>query len=353
MEGLVYLEDGTLYRGKGFGHTGTVVGELVFNTSMTGYQEILTDPSYTGQIINMTYPLIGNYGINDEENESKKIHAKGLIVKTISQCPSNYKSKGNIDNWLKLMKVPGVYNVDTRSMTRKVRNEGTMKCVISNENVTLEQIKELCSRTKLRQDYMKDAGTHEPIHIEGSGSRVAVLDYGIKQNIINSLIKRNCDIYVFPYHSKYEEIKSIEPDGLLLSNGPGDPAEATESIDEIRKLIDEIPTFGICMGHQVLALAVGGETYKLKFGHRGGNHGVYDKNTNKAYITSQNHGYSVKAESVILKGMDITHINLNDGTVEGMKHNHLPIFSVQFHPEASPGPRDTAYLFDEFIQLMK
>lgn len=352
MDGLLYLEDGTVYWGKSFGYKGTTVGELVFNTSMTGYQEILTDPSYAGQIINMTYPLIGNYGINDEENESDQIHAKGLVVKTISENPSNYKCKKSLNEWLIEMKIPGVYDVDTRSVTRKVRKEGTMKCVISNEGISLDDAKTICSESTLAQDYMKKVGVKDIIHIQGKGHRVAVLDFGIKNNIIHSLKKRNCDIYIFPYYSKYQDIQSINPDGLLLSNGPGDPKEAIEAVTEVRKLITQLPTFGICMGHQVLALAVGGDTYKLKYGHRGGNHGVYDKNSGKAYITSQNHGYAVKSESVILKGMDITHINLNDGTVEGMQHNSLPVFSVQFHPEASPGPRDTAYLFDNFIKIM-
>ena len=353
MDGLIYLEDGTVYWGKGFGYKGTATGEIVFNTSMTGYQEILTDPSYAGQIINMTYPLIGNYGVNQEENESQKIHARGLVVKVISETPSNYKSTKNLNQWLNEMQVTGVYDVDTRSITRKVRKEGTMKCVISNEEVNLDIIREICEGNTLKQDLMKSVGTKEVVHIEGSSYKVAVWDFGIKSNIIESLKKRNCDITIFPYNAKLQDIKSINPDGLLLSNGPGDPKESVEAINEIRKLILDIPTFGICLGHQLLALAVGGDTYKLQYGHRGSNHGVYDKNSGKAYITSQNHGFAVKAESVILKGMDATHINLNDGTIEGMRHNSLPFFSVQFHPEASPGPHDTAYLFDDFIKLME
>ncbi len=353
MDGIIYLEDGTIIWGKGFGFKGTTTGEIVFNTSMTGYQEILTDPSYAGQIINMTYPLIGNYGINDEEMESQKIHAKGLIVKSISHTPSNYKSTNNLNQWLNYMQIPGIYDVDTRSITRKVRREGTMKCVISNEGVDPDRIRQICKEKNIEQNLMKSIGTQEIRHIEGTSLKVAVWDFGIKNSIIESLKKRNCDIYIFPYGSKAQDIKSIDPHGILLSNGPGDPKECFEAIGEIQKLIRDIPTFGICLGHQVLALAVGGDTYKLKYGHRGGNHGVFDRNSGKAYITSQNHGYAVKSDSIILKGMDVTHINLNDGTVEGMKHNNLPFFSVQFHPEASPGPHDTEYLFDDFIKLMK
>lgn len=353
MDGVLYLEDGTVFWGKGFGYEGTFVGELVFNTSMTGYQEILTDPSYAGQIINMTYPLIGNYGINSEENESNKIQARGFVVKAISEKPSNYKCEKSLNEWLEEMKIPGVFDVDTRSITRKVRKEGTMKCIISNKEIDLERLKEMCDEEAIRQDLMKDAGTKEMVRVPGDSYKVAVLDFGTKNNIISSLKKRNCDIYIFPYGTKYQDIKCVNPDGLLLTNGPGDPKEASEAIEEVKKCITEMPTMGICMGHQILALAVGGDTYKLKYGHRGGNHGVYDKNTGKAYITSQNHGFAVKAESIILKGMDVTHINLNDGTVEGMKHNTLPVFSVQFHPEAAPGPHDTGYLFDDFIRLIE
>lgn len=353
MDGLLYLEDGTFFIGKGFGHETTKVGELVFNTSMTGYQEILTDPSYNGQIINMTYPLIGNYGISEIDNESDGIYAFGLVAKDVCFQPSNHKSVKNIDTWLKENKIPGVWNVDTRKITKKIRKEGTIKCVISTEGISIEQAKILCEETQLRGDYMKFTGTETIRRIQGNGLKVAVLDFGVKENILKELNKRDCDLYVFPYDTKAEEILAIKPDGVFLTNGPGDPEEATEAIREIKKMMDQVPMFGICMGHQVLALAAGGQTYKLKYGHRGGNHGVYDKDTDKSHITAQNHGYAVKAESIILKGMEITHINLNDGTVEGMKHRTLPVFSVQYHPEASPGPNDNSYLFDKFIGLME
>lgn len=353
MEGLLYLEDGTFFMGKGFGHSATRVGELVFNTSMTGYQEILTDPSYHGQIINMTYPLIGNYGVSEVDNESDAIYAFGLVAKDVCFHPSNHMSVKDMDTWLKEQEIPGVWNVDTRKITKKIRNEGTIKCVISTEGISVEQAKVICDSTMLRGDYMKFTGTSEWRRMPGAGKKVAVLDFGVKESILRELNKRGCDLYVFPYKTTAEEILAIKPDGIFLTNGPGDPEEASEAIEEIKKMMEAVPMFGICMGHQVLALAAGGQTYKLKYGHRGGNHGVYDKDTDKSHITSQNHGYAVKAESVILKGMEITHINLNDGTVEGMKHRSLPVFSVQYHPEASPGPNDSSYLFDKFIELME
>lgn len=352
MKGMIYLEDGTLYIGEGFGKIGTTVGELVFNTSITGYQEILTDPSYAGQIINMTYPLIGNYGINKNENESEKIYAKGFIVKSICNNPSNYMSEETVDDILKKMDVVGVCNVDTRSITRKIRNSGAMKCIISNEALSLEDLKSRLDKTNLTGKQVQEVSRKEIVHIEGSGFKVAMMDFGAKNNIIESLKERNCDITVFPYNASFKEIMSINPDGLFLSNGPGDPKELGTTIETVKQLIKFLPTFGICLGHQILALAVGGDTYKLKFGHRGGNHGVYDIERDKAYITSQNHGYAVDGKSVENKGMIITHKNLNDGTVEGMKHKSLPVFSVQFHPEGAPGPTDSSYLFDKFIDLM-
>ncbi len=354
MDGILVFEDGTVIKGKGFGKKATNVGELVFNTSIVGYQEILTDPSYAGQIINLAYPLIGNYGISIEGRESDRIHAFGLIARSVSATPSHYTSIGRIDDWMEQMGTPGISGVDTRAITRKIRNFGTMKCLISTEDISLVEAKDLCAKTTLRQDQMKDVGVKEVVHVEGQGQRVAVLDFGVKDSILKNLLALGCDLWVFPYSSTAEQILAIKPDGILLSNGPGDPEAATEAVKEIAKLLEcNIPIFGICMGHQVLALAVGGETYKLKFGHRGGNHGVYDKDTGLSSITSQNHGFAVKAESVISKGMEITHTNLNDGTVEGMKHTTLPFFSVQFHPEASPGPQDSAYLFTRFADLMK
>jgi len=355
MNGIIYLEDGTYYVGKGFGKIGTSVGELVFNTSMTGYQEILTDPSYAGQIINMTYPLIGNYGVNEQENENKhkKIYARGMIVKEVSNNPSNHMSEKSLDEMLKSIGIVGIYGVDTRAITKKIRNCGVLKCVISNEDLTIDELKEYLDKYEITDDYMEEVSTKEVIHIKGEGFKVAVLDFGAKSNIINNLKERNCDITIFPYNASFEDIMSINPDGVFLSNGPGDPKTVVCAIENSKKLMNVVPIFGICLGHQILALAVGGDTYKMKYGHRGGNHGVYDIDKDKSYITSQNHGYAVDPESIKDKDMIVTHVNLNDNTIEGMKHKNLPVFSVQFHPEGAPGPDDSSYLFDKFIDIMK
>ena len=362
MKGTVYIEDGTVYRGKGFGFEGTRVGELVFNTGMTGYQKTLTDPSYKEQIITMTYPLIGNYGVNDTDNESDRIHAFGLIVKDVCFKPSNWMCKMTIDEWLLEQQVPGVYDVDTREITRKIRDEGNKKCVISTENLSLAQLREICEKTDLRTDQMKDAGTDHVIEWKAEDPEfdVAVMDLGVKTSILWELHDRGCNLTIFPYGTKAKTILNMKPDGVFITNGPGDPEAAEEAIIITEKLITnsnygegQMPIMGICMGHQLIALASGGTTYKLKYGHRGCNHGVFDKISGKSYITSQNHSYAVDSSSVLLKGLDVTHLNLNDGTVEGMQHIRKPVFSVQFHPESNPGPNDTGYLFDRFVELMK
>lgn len=349
MQGILYLEDGTMYVGEGIGKRGTTVGEIVFNTSMTGYQEILTDPSYAGQIITMTYPLIGNYGVNDIYNESLKVFAKGFIVKSISKNPSNYLSKDSLDNMLKNMGVVGVSGIDTRSVTKKIRDIGSVKCVISNENLSINDIKSFFENHSIEEEFMKQVSTKEIYGIQGTGKKIALIDFGVKGNIINNLKERNCDVTIFPYDTPYKKIMEFNPDGILLSNGPGDPKFIGRGMDTVKKLIGKKPIFGICLGHQILALALGGDTYKMKFGHRGANHGVYDIKQDRAFITSQNHGYGVKRESLNGTGLTVTHVNLNDNTVEGMEHENLPIFSVQFHPEGSAGPTDTEYLFDQFI----
>lgn len=353
MYGALYLEDGNVYVGKGFGFKGTSCGELVFNTSMTGYQEILTDPSYAGQVITMTYPLIGNYGINKTYNEAKKSYAKGMVIKSLCDNPSNFMSEKSLDETMKELEIVGVSGVDTRSITKKIRNNGSMKCVITTEKLKAEEVLEYFKNWRNEDDWMKEVGVKDICRIEGSGPRVALIDFGAKSNILRNLMKRNCEIIVFPYNTSYEVITSVKPDGILLSNGPGDPKFAVEAIEMVKKIMDKIPLFGICLGHQILALAAGGETYKMKFGHRGGNHGVIDLNLNKSFITSQNHGYAVKRESLKGTGMVETFKNLNDDTVEGIEHEYLPVFSVQFHPEGAPGPEDTSYLFDKFIESIK
>lgn len=353
MEGIIYFEDGTLYRGKGFGREGTAVGEMVFNTAITGYQEILTDPSYAGQIITLTYPLIGNYGVNIKESESESIFARGVIVRSISKHPSNYMSENTLEDMMQRLGLPGVSDVDTRSITKKIRNEGALKGVISTEITDVKGLEQLLTATILKEDWMKVVGIRKKRHLPGEGCRVALLDLGVKENMIRELQKRQCDIMMFPYGTSLEEIRVYQPDGLLVSNGPGNPETATEGIALIQQLMKEMPVFGICMGHQLLAHAVGGKTYKMKYGHRGGNHGVYDIQQDRAYITSQNHGFAVDLDSVTAKDMVITHTNLNDQTVEGMKHKELPVFSVQFHPEGAPGPTDTEHLFDRFVTVMK
>lgn len=352
VEGLVYLEDGTILKGKGFGNKGTRVGELVFHTAMVGHQKILADPSCKGQIINMTYPLIGNYGISEEDNGALRIHASGLVIKDLCQEPSNSRCIKTLDQWMKEQGIPGVFGVDTRKLTRKIRTEGTMKCVISSEGITIEEAKQLCEETQLKDDWMKAVSVKgKTVMGHGGQYKVAAMDFGLKGELLNELLKRDCQLHLFPYGTSASELLSIQPDGIFLTNGPGNPQAATEAIAETAKLIHmtEAPIFGVGMGHQILALAAGGRTVKLKFGHRGGNYGVYDKETKRSHITLQNHSYAVQMESILLRGMEVTHLNLNDGTVEGMEHRDLPVFSVQFHP----GSKDTDYLFDKFINLMK
>ncbi|MEY8000628.1 glutamine-hydrolyzing carbamoyl-phosphate synthase small subunit [Clostridium sp. Mt-5] len=351
MNSILYLEDGTVFMGKAIGKRGITTGELVFNTSMTGYQEILTDPSYRGQIITMCYPYIGNYGINYNFSQSNEIQAKGIVIKNMYNNTSHYLSENSFENFLKENKIVGISGIDTRSITKKIRSAGTMKCVICDENKSINEIKDILNSHE-DKNLVAQVSTKSIVHIEGSGPKVAFLDFGTKNNIIENLKIRNCDITIFPYNSSYETIMNINPDGILLSNGPGDPKDLGSIMNNVKKLIGTVPIFGICLGHQLLSLAFGGDTYKMKFGHRGGNHGVYDITLDRAFITSQNHGYAVKRESLNENDIEITHVNLNDNTVEGIRHKKLPVFSVQFHPEASPGPTDSEYLFDKFLQLM-
>lgn len=353
MKAYLLLEDGTMFEGKAIGAVGTCIGEIVFNTGMTGYQEILTDPSYAGQIVMMTYPLIGNYGVNDDDNESSRPWVKGFIVRELCDEPSNWRSKETLNDYLVRHNIVGMQGIDTRALTRILREKGTMNGVISSEpdfnpDDWIAAIKEYAIVKPV-----DEVTTRERIHIPGPGMRVALMDYGTKANIIRSLVERNCDVTIFPATATAEEVLSIDPDGIVLSNGPGDPKDCTYQIGVIRELLGKKPIFGVCLGHQLVALAYGGETTKLKYGHRGCNHPVKDLQKDRTYITSQNHGYVVVAESLDPSKAVISHINMNDGTVEGIRYLDTPTFTVQFHPEASPGPADTHYLFDNFVKTME
>lgn len=346
MDVYLILENGVIFRGKAFGYVNESVGEVVFNTGMTGYQEVLTDPSYYGQIVAMTYPLIGNYGINLDDMESDGPKVKGFIVREKSDYPNNFRYEMKIDSYLKQNKIIGLEGIDTRALTKILRNHGTMKGIITVKELTQTQVKEKLNMFSNKYA-VREVTTKEAYTIEGSGKHVAVLDFGIKQNIIRSFRKRGCKLTVFPAYASSNEMLKVNPDLIFLSNGPGDPKDLPEVVETITKLIGKKPIAGICLGHQLLALSLGGDTEKLKFGHRGCNHPVKDLEKNRVYITSQNHGYVVKD---LPTDMIKTHINLNDGTIEGMKHKYLSIYSVQFHPEACPGPKDTGYIFDEFLQ---
>ncbi|EOU2020731.1 carbamoyl-phosphate synthase small subunit [Clostridium perfringens] len=346
MKAKLILENGVVFEGKAFGYLKECVGEVVFNTGMTGYQEVLTDPSYYGQIVTMTYPLIGNYGINLEDLESKEPKVRGFIVREKCQYPNNFRCELELETYLAQNKVLGLDGIDTRALTKILRNNGTMKGIIVLDNSNLEDVKDKLEAFSNR-DAVSIVSTNEKYEISGEGKKVAIIDFGIKQNIIRNFVKIGCNVTVFPYDFKAEEVLEINPDLVFLSNGPGDPEDMGEAVNEIKKIVGKKPIVGICLGHQLLALTLGGETKKLKFGHRGCNHPVKDLINNRVHITSQNHGYYV---ATLPENMEITHVSMNDGTVEGMKHKELPIFSVQFHPEACPGPKDSEYIFDEFMK---
>ena len=346
MKAKLILENGIVFEGKAFGYLKECVGEVVFNTGMTGYQEVLTDPSYYGQIVTMTYPLIGNYGINLEDLESKEPKVRGFIVREKCQYPNNFRCELELETYLAQNKILGLDGIDTIALTKILRNNGTMKGIIVLDNSNLEDVKDKLEAFSNR-DAVSIVSTNEKYEISGEGKNVAIIDFGIKQNIIRNFVKRGCNVTVFPYDFKAEEVLDINPDLVFLSNGPGDPEDMGEAVNEIKKIVGKKPIVGICLGHQLLALTLGGETKKLKFGHRGCNHPVKDLINNRVHITSQNHGYYV---ATLPENMEITHVSMNDGTVEGMRHKELPIFSVQFHPEACPGPKDSEYIFDEFMK---
>ncbi|TYQ13305.1 UNVERIFIED_CONTAM: carbamoyl-phosphate synthase small subunit [Acetivibrio alkalicellulosi] len=353
MKAILALEDGTIFNGESFGIEGEVLGEIVFNTGMTGYQEVLTDPSYCGQVVTMTYPLIGNYGVNIDDLESAKPHVKGFVVRELCDNPSNWRSVETLNEYLKRNNIIGIQGIDTRALTRILRDKGTMKCIITTELDFCfdEKIDEI--KAYQIKDPVACVTTNEVVHYKGDGYKIALLDLGIKKNIVRSLLKRDCDVYVFPSNAKVEEIHAINPDGIMLSNGPGDPKDCIKEIGTIKELFGKKPIFGICLGHQLTALANGANTEKLKFGHRGCNHPVKDVVKDMTYITSQNHGYTIVEESIDKSRMEVSHRNMNDGTIEGIKYKDVPVFTVQFHPEASPGPTDTGYLFDEFLEMIK
>ena len=352
MKAFLILEDGTVFEGTSIGSTREVVSEIVFNTSMTGYLEVLTDPSYAGQAVCMTYPLIGNYGITDDM-ESGRPWPDGFIVRELSRIPSNFRCKGTIQDFLVKHNITGISGIDTRALTKILRDRGTMNGMITtNEHFNFEEIKPKLQAYRTG-DVVSKVTCQEKTVLPGNGKKVALLDFGAKRNIAKSLNDRGCEVTIYPAHTPAKEILAAEPDGIMLSNGPGDPKDCGPIIDEVKKLYDSnVPIFAICLGHQLMALATGLDTHKLKYGHRGGNHPVKDLETGKVYISSQNHGYVVDTDGLDEKIAVPAFVNVNDGTNEGLKYTGKNIFTVQFHPEACPGPQDSGYLFDRFIKMM-
>ncbi|HEY2420492.1 MAG TPA: carbamoyl phosphate synthase small subunit [Neobacillus sp.] len=353
MKRQLILEDGTIFIGEGFGSDTETVGEVVFNTGMTGYQEILSDPSYCGQIVTLTYPLIGNYGINRDDFEAINPAIKGFIVKEACESPSNWRSEFTLDEYFRMKKIPGIAGIDTRKLTRIIRQYGTLKGAICRLEIETKEVLRSLREKTLPNDQVRQVSTKNPYPSPGRGKRVILVDFGMKHGILRELNKRDCDVIVMPYHSTAEEILQLRPDGIMLSNGPGDPKDVPEAIAMIKGVLGVVPLFGICLGHQLFALACGADTMKMKFGHRGSNHPVKELSTGKITITSQNHGYTVEANSIQNTRLAITHIALNDGTVEGLKHLDYPAFTVQYHPEASPGPEDANCLFEQFLTMME
>ncbi|MBU8907082.1 carbamoyl phosphate synthase small subunit [Desertibacillus haloalkaliphilus] len=353
MKRQLILEDGTVFVGKAFGSEHEKAGEVVFNTGMTGYQEILSDPSYCAQIVTLTYPLIGNYGINRDDFESISPAIHGLIVKEAAIQPSNWRSEESLDTLLKANDIPGLEGIDTRKLTRMIRNYGTLKGKLCSMDVDVNDVVAELKSTSLPTNQVAQVSTKDPYHAPGRGHRVVLVDFGFKHGILENLIKRECDVIVVPYDTTAEEILRLRPDGIMLSNGPGDPENVPEGIEMIRHLVGKVPIFGICLGHQLLALACGAKSVKMKFGHRGSNHPVRELATGRIDITSQNHGYTIEAKSLEETRLEVTHVAVNDGTVEGVAHLDYPAFSVQYHPEASPGPEDANGLFQAFIEMIK
>lgn len=361
------LEDGTIYTGRAFGAETEVFGEVVFNTSMTGYQEVLTDPSYTGQIVTMTYPLIGNYGITEEDQESKAVQLEGFIVREHSRRPSNFRSQSTLDEYLKINNIPGLEGIDTRALVRRIRQRGAMTGVLSHTDLDNKSLVEKAKKRPniVGRDLVREVvpesssqwtkGFESPfVHYlpaREATHHVVALDFGMKWNILRCLTQVGCNVTVLPGTASAQDVLAQKPDGIFLSNGPGDPEPLGYAIETIHELIDKRPIFGICLGHQLLSLALGGKTFKLKFGHRGANQPVLNQRTGQVEITTQNHGFAVDTNT-LPSDVEASHINLNDNTLEGLRHKKLPLFSVQYHPEASAGPHDSSYLFEEFRKLM-
>ena len=377
MRALLALEDGRFFEGESFGATGRCVGEVCFNTAMTGYQEVLTDPSYRGQIVAMTYPLIGNYGTNSLDQESRSPHVRGFVIEELSEIPSNWRSEMSLDEYLKKWNIPGAQGIDTRALTRHLRTRGAMKACLTTEEISPEEATQEAIKGEgvIGMDYVREVSAceiyqwdpedklSEPWSIRSNNGginptlppirfRIVAYDYGIKENILRLLRQKGFGVTVVPANTTAEEALALNPDGIFLSNGPGDPAVLEYTHEAARNLMGKKPIFGVCLGHQILGFAFGGSTYKLKFGHHGANQPVKDLRNGKVAITSQNHGFAVDPKS-LPSNVEVTHINLNDGTVEGMRHKELPIFSVQYHPEAAPGPHDASYFFDQFADLIE
>jgi len=379
MRAVLALEDGRSFEGESFGASGTRVGEICFNTSMTGYQEVVTDPSYYGQIVAMTYPLIGNYGTNQLDQESQFPHVRGFVIEELSEAPSNWRSEVPLDQYLRRWEIPGVQGIDTRALTRHLRERGAMKACLTTESISIEEatqravegegvigmdfVREVSTSHIYRWDPDDKASQAWSIPQSENSARtsrklpsirfhIVAYDYGMKENILRKLRQNGFAVTVVPAATSAADVLDLKPDGIFLSNGPGDPAALSYTHDAVRGLIGQKPIFGICLGHQILGCAFGGRTLKLKFGHHGGNQPVKDLRTGKVAITSQNHGFAVDPDSLPAQ-VEVTHVNLNDGTVEGMRHRELPIFSVQYHPEAAPGPHDASYFFQQFAELIE